>query len=73
MNDATQTRTVTIDGRGYDLEYLSDIAKSQIANLRIVDAEIARIERQLKIYKTARAAYARALSSELPGDTPFNN
>lgn len=58
-------KIITIDGREYHLDSLTDIAKSQIANVRIVDNEIARMEQQLRIYKTARAAYARALSGEL--------
>lgn len=60
-----QQKIITIDGREYHLDSLTDTAKSQIANVRIVDNEIARMEQQLRIYRTARAAYARALNDEL--------
>lgn len=58
--------TVTIDGREYDLEKLSDAAKSQIGNIQVTDQEIARLQQQLAIAQTARQAYARALQGELP-------
>jgi len=63
MNDG---KTVTIDGKEYPVESLSESAKSQLANLRVVDQEIARIKQQLAISKTARKAYANALQAELP-------
>jgi hypothetical protein len=58
--------TVTIDGNEYDLEKLSDAAKSQIGNIQVTDQEIARLQQQLAIAQTARQAYARALQGELP-------
>lgn len=60
-----QQKIITIDGREYNLDSLTSFAKSQVANVRIVDNEIARMEQQLRIYKTARSAYARALNDEL--------
>ncbi|MEX0429805.1 DUF6447 family protein [Spiribacter insolitus] len=57
---------VTIDGREYDLEKLSDAAKSQLGNIQVTDQEIARLQQQLAIAQTARQAYARALQEELP-------
>lgn len=62
---ATQD-TLTIDGVQYKTADLSDKAKSQIMNLRVVDQEIARLQQQLAIAQTARAAYANALVAELP-------
>lgn len=64
MNEATKN-TVTIDGKEYSLDSLSENAKSQIANLRVVDEEIRKIEQKLAIYRTARATYARALKDDL--------
>lgn len=58
--------TVTVDGSEYDLEKLSDAAKSQLGNIQVTDQEIARLQRQLAIAQTARQAYARALQGELP-------
>lgn len=57
---------ITIDGIEYNLEELSESAQSQVTNLRVTDQEIARLQQQLAIYQTARTAYARALSDELP-------
>jgi hypothetical protein len=57
---------VTIDGQIYELESLSDNAKLQLRNLQIVDEEIRRLQMQMAIAQTARAAYSSALKSELP-------
>lgn len=59
-------KTVTINGKDYALESLSASAKSQLANLRTVDQEIARLKQQQAIAQTARKAYAQALQAELP-------
>jgi hypothetical protein len=58
--------TVTIDGKEYDLEKLSDAAKSQLGNIQVTDQEISRLQQRLAIAQTARQAYARALQAELP-------
>ncbi len=60
-----QNRTVTIDGTAYQLDVLSESARMQLGNIKAVDAEIRRMDAQLAIYKTARAAYARVLKGEL--------
>jgi hypothetical protein len=61
-----QKQTVTIDGNEYNLADLSDNARHQVMNLRVIDQEIARLKQQLVIYQTARTAYSRALAAELP-------
>jgi len=58
-------QTVTIDGQDYALDNLSDEAKTQLQNLQATDQEIARLNMQLSIAKTARAAYGRAVKAEL--------
>lgn len=58
--------TITIDGKGYDLNQLSDTAKQQLGNLNAVDQEIGRLNMQLAIAHTARAAYSAALKEALP-------
>lgn len=58
-------RSITVDGKEYRLDSLSDQAKVQITNLRAVDQEIKRLEQQLAIFKTAQATYARALKQEI--------
>jgi hypothetical protein len=62
----TDTQTLTIDGVEYNAAELSNNAKSQIMNLRVVDQEISSLQQKLAIAQTARAAYANALKSELP-------
>jgi hypothetical protein len=59
---------ITVDGRAYDTEKLSDPARQQVLNLTAVDEEIRRLQTKLVIYQTARNSYAAALKSELPKD-----
>ena len=65
--------TITIDEQEYKLDNLSDDAKAQLASIQFVDAEIARLQSQSAVLKTARVAYAAALKASLPatleGDT----
>ena len=66
MTEIKDPGTITIDGRQYDFKDLSDNARTQIGNLRATDEQIQRLNQQLAIAQTARAAYARALEAELP-------
>lgn len=61
----TQKKTITIDDQVYDLDSLSQGAKQQLANLRVADREIARLQMQLALAQTARNAYAQVLKGEL--------
>ena len=58
---------ITIDGKEYDVEELSDDAKDQILSIRYVDSELARIQGQAAALQTARIAYAKALKGILEG------
>lgn len=60
------TQTLTIDGAEYNVADISENAQNQVVNLRVTDAEIDKLKQQLAIYQTARTAYVRALSDELP-------
>ena len=64
MNDEA-IKTWTIDDKEYELDALSDGAKSQIVNLRVVDQEISKLQQQLAIMQTARNAYSAALKKEI--------
>ena len=57
--------TITIDGKEYAPDELSDNAKEQIASMKIADERIAQLQSELAIAQTARNAYARALADEL--------
>ena len=59
-------KTITINDVVYKESDLSEKAKSQVTNLQITDQEISRLNHQLAIAQTARAAYARALAEALP-------
>jgi len=65
MNKKDSPPKIVIDGKDYLLEDLSDVAKQQLGSLKATDAEIARLEAQLAMLKTARIAYARAAKEEL--------
>jgi Family of unknown function (DUF6447) len=62
---ADQTKTITVNGKKYAVDDLSDNAKAQLTNIRVVDQEISRLETLLAIAKTARAAYAQVLGGEV--------
>jgi len=71
-NKPTETfsmATLTIDGKDYDTEQLSDAAKAQVTNVQLVDQKIAQLQQELAIMQTARNAYANALQAELPKES----
>lgn len=61
--------TLTVDGKEYDTETLSDNAKSIISNVQYVDQELNRLRMQNAALQTARQAYVTALKKELEGET----
>ncbi len=64
---------ITINGKEYDLNTLSDEARKQLQSLQFVDAELQRLQAQAAVLQTARIAYGNALQQALPvlpaGDT----
>lgn len=56
---------IIINDVEYDVDKLTDEVKKQITNLQHCDQEILRTQNLLAYLQTARAAYARALDSEL--------
>lgn len=65
----TQAESITLNGTTHALADLSAAAREQVDNVKLVDAEIIRLQRQLAIAKTARSAYASALVAAV-GTTP---
>lgn len=65
--------TITIDGKEYEYESLSDKAKAQLTSMQFVDNELARLQAQASVLQTARMAYSKELQNELnplgSGDT----
>jgi hypothetical protein len=58
--------TIKIDDREFDLDTLTDQAKSQLQMLQVTEQELQRLELQLAIAQTARITYANALKAALP-------
>ncbi len=58
---------VNIDGKEYEFESLTDNQKAQLVSLKFVQDELKRLNAQLAVYKTAEAAYSKALKKELEG------
>ena len=63
-------KTMIIDDKEYNIADLSESAKSQIVNIRVVDQEIANLKQQLAIMQTARNAYGLALNTEIAEKKP---
>ncbi len=57
--------TITIDGKEYDSETLSDEAKNQLGSIQFVDKKIQELKAELAVYQTARNGYGKALSGML--------
>ncbi len=62
---------VTIDGKEYDSEKLSDATKTQLMNLSFVDSELRRLQAQAAVLETARQVYGNALRDSLNTSTPI--
>ncbi len=56
---------VTIDGKEYDYDSLSDKAKATLSSIQFVQAELKRISAQASVLKTAESAYGNTLKQEL--------
>ena len=56
---------ITIDGKEYDTEQLSDEAKQQLGSIQFIDRKVQELQAEISVYQTARNGYARALSEIL--------
>ena len=56
---------ITINGKEYDSENLSDEAKSHVQNLNFVQQELKRLQSQIAVLQTAQSAYSNALQNAL--------
>lgn len=68
-NDMTKNKDaapkVTVDGKDYPLDSLSETAAAQLLSLQAVDRRIENLQEELAILQTARIAYGNALKSAL--------
>lgn len=60
---------VTIDGKEYDTDKLSEEARNNLLNIQFCEQRIAELQRQTAMAQTARNAYAQALKGQLPKDS----
>ena len=58
--------TITIDGKKFDLEKVSDKARAQVSSLQVVEQELSQLHSKIAMTQTARNAYASSLASQLP-------
>lgn len=59
---------VTIDGKEYDSDALSEEARNNILNVQFCEKRMKELQRELVMAQTARNAYAQALKGTLPKD-----
>lgn len=59
---------ITIDGKEYDTDTLSEDAKANIQNIQYCEQKMNELRRDLAVAQTARNAYAQALKGALPKD-----
>ena len=62
--------TVTIDGKEYILDQLSEQHRTLINHIQIADQLIAQYQTQIAILTTGRQAYINELGEELGKDDP---
>tara|TARA_Y100001968_G_C19417204_1_gene749642 strand:- start:1002 stop:1187 length:186 start_codon:yes stop_codon:yes gene_type:complete len=58
---------ITIDGKEYDTNDLSEEALAQANSLRFVQSELARLQGSIAVHKTAEATYSKALQQAIEG------
>ena len=58
-------KKITIDGVEYKLDELSDNAKTQLANIQFVDAQLQQLNNEWAVSDTARIGYTNALKAEV--------
>ncbi len=66
----TNEKKIVVDGVEHRWKDLSDKAKQQITNIRVVDEEITRLKNLMGICEMARGAYSKFLKDELPANKP---
>lgn len=67
MAEDTQTdRLVTINDKQFDLNSLSEKAKKQLNNIRMVDLKLEEATNQMAVLRAARRYYTSELEKEMP-------
>ena len=63
---ANEQQHVTIDGKQYALEDLSETAKNQIVSIQAAEQRINALKQELAFVQTARNSYVKVLTDNLP-------
>jgi hypothetical protein len=56
---------ITVEGIEYNTEDLSDNGKAQLASLQFLEAQMNKLQNEIAVFQTAKAAYTVALKAEL--------
>ena len=56
---------ITVDGKEYDTDSLSDESKKLVQSLTFIKVELDRLSAQIAICKTAQVSYNKALKESL--------
>lgn len=56
---------ITVDGIEYNTEDLSDNGKAQLASLQFLEIQMNKLQNEIAVFQTAKAAYLAALKVEL--------
>lgn len=56
---------ITIEGKDYDTEKMSEDARKQVGMIRFIDKKLSELQGEMAVCQTARNAYAKALSELL--------
>jgi len=56
---------ITVDGIEYNTEDLSDNGKAQLASLQFLEVQMKKLQNEIAVFQTAKAAYVVALKAEL--------
>ena len=62
----TKMPNIKIDNKEYDLDTLSEECKAQLASIQFVEQELVRLQAQVAVLQTAKAAYLQTLKTSLP-------
>lgn len=61
----TENATIRINDKEYNIDDLSNEAKSYIAQIQLIDSEVAPMKAKLAVFQTARDTYSNSLNAEL--------
>jgi hypothetical protein len=64
-DNTAKNATLKINDKEYNINDLSNEAKSYIAQIRLIDSKIMPMKAELAVFQTARDTYSNSLNAEL--------